>query len=237
MGTLTTKSKAAAGQSPGRPGKGSFARTPRTPIASLEGTVLSALRAARTTLDVSKAAGARTTPAHGKALPSASRSRQPLRLAEQSRELREALESTGLMQVRTVRIRPRGQADRRYVVEYSVDPSGDGAVLLRVRPASALDLPPELSSMLTTQQAAAVLNVSRPYVAQLVDSGTFSGVERTRSGHRRIPAAEVERVRDDMRAQRRQALDKVADMTADLRMKELGEAKKGAKQRWVAKKS
>jgi excisionase family DNA binding protein len=53
--------------------------------------------------------------------------------------------------------------------------------------------------MLTTQQAADRLHVSRPYIAQLVDHGKFEGVERTQSGHRRIPAAQVGRVHEEMR--------------------------------------
>jgi excisionase family DNA binding protein len=135
----------------------------------------------------------------------------------------------------TVRIRQQGLADRRLIVEYTPDPEDVQAVLLRVRPASNLSLPDAAAQMLTTQQAADRLNVSRPYVARLVDNGTFNGVERTQSGHRRIPVAEVERVQQQMRATRRTALDDITDATQDLRAREQADAKSKSKRRWVAK--
>jgi len=77
--------------------------------------------------------------------------------------------------------------------------------------------------------------VSRPYVAQLVDGGRFHGVQRTQSGHRRIPLAEVERVQQEMRSVRRAALDGMADAAHDRRESELLAAKSKSKRRWVAK--
>jgi excisionase family DNA binding protein len=106
---------------------------------------------------------------------------------------------------------------------------------MRVRPASNEPLPEAEPKMLTTQQAADRLNVSRPYVARLVDDGKFEGVERTQSGHRRIPAAEVERLHQEMRSARRAALDDMAEVTKDLRARELHAAKSKSKRRWVAK--
>ena len=156
-------------------------------------------------------------------------------MAKHARKLREQLAKFGLIHVETVRFRPQGLADRRLIVEYAPDPEDARSVLMRVRPASSEPLPNAAPRMLTTQEAADRLNVSRPYVAQLVDDGRFEGVERTQSGHRRIPAAEVERVHQEMRASRRAALDNMAEVTKELRTRELRAAKSKSKRRWVAK--
>jgi excisionase family DNA binding protein len=87
--------------------------------------------------------------------------------------------------------------------------------------------------MLSTQQAAEQLNVSRPYIVKLVDEGLFQGVERTQAGHRRIPAAEVERLRQDMQTSRHAALNRMDKLTSDLRKKELDAARTAAKRRWT----
>lgn len=89
--------------------------------------------------------------------------------------------------------------------------------------------------MLTTQEAADRLNVSRPYVVQLVGSGRFEGVQRTRSGHVRIPLREVERVEREMRSVRRAALADIAEATRGLRERELLTAKAKPRRRWTAK--
>jgi len=156
-------------------------------------------------------------------------------MATHARKLREQLAKFGLVHVETVRFRPHGLADRRLIVEYAPDPEDARSVLMRVRPASNEPLPEAEPQMLTTQQAADRLNVSRPYVARLVDDGEFEGVERTQSGHRRIPAAEVERLHQEMRSARRAALDDMAEVTKDLRARELHAAQSKSKRRWVAK--
>lgn len=157
------------------------------------------------------------------------------KMARQARELREQLTRFGLIHVETVRFRPQGLADRRLIVEYAQDPEDAHSVLMRLRPATSAPFPAPGREMLTTQEAADRLNVSRPYVTKLVDSGKFKGVERTQSGHRRIPLAEVERVHQEMRSARRAALDDMAEITQDLRARQLGEAKSKAKRRRVAK--
>ena len=63
---------------------------------------------------------------------------------------------------------------------------------------------------LTTQQAASALNVSRPTVIRLVDEGRLAA--RMVGTHRRVPASAVLKLREEMIAERRQALD---DMVAD----------------------
>lgn len=133
----------------------------------------------------------------------------------------------------TVRMRPRGEPDRRFILSYAVDPDDAQALIFRIRPASARELGPEQPAMMTTQEAADRLNVSRPYIVKLVEDGAFQGVERTRAGHRRIPAEEVERVRAHMQDSRRTALNRMESATVDLRKRELEDARAASKRRWV----
>jgi excisionase family DNA binding protein len=128
-------------------------------------------------------------------------------------------------QERTVRMRRQGEPDRRFLLAYAVDPDDSDAVIFRVQPISDRDLGPPRAPMLSTQQAAEQLNVSRPYIVKLVDEGLFQGVERTQAGHRRIPAAEVERLRQDMQTSRHAALNRMDKLTSDLRKKELDAAR------------
>lgn len=88
------------------------------------------------------------------------------------------------------------------------------------------------TDVVSTQQAAERLNLSRPYVTKLIDDGRFQGVEGSDLGDRRIPTAEVDRVQNEMRASRRAALNEMEELTSDLRMKELEAARAKAK-RWV----
>jgi excisionase family DNA binding protein len=229
---------------------------PTSKVQSLEGTILRALSGA-TSKQVTKAVGESLeamTP-RGPSAKKTPASKRPLavkkapaalagglvgqaaaaEMAKHARKLREQLAKFGLVHVETVRFRPRGLADRRLIVEYAPDPEDARSVLMRVRPASSEPLPKAGPQMLTTQRAADRLNVSRPYVAQLADDGKFEGVERTKSGHRRIPAAEVERVHQEMRSARRAALDDMAELTKDVRARDLDVAKSKSKRRWVAK--
>jgi excisionase family DNA binding protein len=207
-------------------------------IQSLEGTILRALSGAAlgsTPKPVAKAVGKSLKPMTPRGPSRQVGKAAAAEMATHARKLREQLAKFGLVHVETVRFRPHGLADRRLIVEYAPDPEDARSVLMRVRPASNEPLPDAEPQMLTTQQAADRLNVSRPYVARLVDDGEFEGVERTQSGHRRIPAAEVERLHQEMRSARRAALDDMAQVTKDLRARELHAAKSKSKRRWVAK--
>lgn len=132
-----------------------------------------------------------------------------------------------------VRLRPKGGADRRIKVDYLPDPDHPGSVLMRLTPLSEAPLPASNPELLSTQAAANLLGVSRPYVAKLVDANVFKGVVRTHSNHRRIPMAEVERVKASMANTRRQALDELNTLDADLRQRELDEARLHPIPRWV----
>ena len=45
--------------------------------------------------------------------------------------------------------------------------------------------------MLTTEQAAELMDCSRPYVAMLIDNKKLAGATTTAGGHRRVPASSV----------------------------------------------
>lgn len=176
------------------------------------------------------AAPGRTTPPEGI---------DPAKLAtlqSYSRKLNEGLHQQGWMQVKTLRFRPKGEnIDRKFVVESSLDPMDNSAVILRVRPATAAELPEPGPKYLTTEQAAKVLNVSRPYVIGLADSGRLKGVMRTAANHRRIPETEVLRMRDLMHTEMRKGIQEIEELNSDLRQLELDEARKTVTRRWVAK--
>jgi excisionase family DNA binding protein len=115
----------------------------------------------------------------------------------------------------TVRIRRDG-IDRKVLVEYAPDPEDSTALLLRLRLASDDELPPSGKTpndeMMTTQEAADILNVSRPYVVKLIDTQALKGVKITAGGQRRVPRAEVERVHAQMRAVTDRALTEAANV-------------------------
>jgi excisionase family DNA binding protein len=60
---------------------------------------------------------------------------------------------------------------------------------------------------LTTQQAAKLLNVSRPTIVRLIEEGVL--VSRRVGSHRRVSLAELLLYRDEVVAKRREALDEM----------------------------
>jgi hypothetical protein len=73
-------------------------------------------------------------------------------------------------------------------------------------------------------------------VASLCDAGVFKGVTKTQGGHRRIPEPEVLRVRQEMQATRRAALDEMLDLAQPAMEAEAARANFGARgkgRRWV----
>jgi excisionase family DNA binding protein len=78
------------------------------------------------------------------------------------------------------------------------------------RAVSLVPLEPEI----TTQQAADLLNVSRPYVVGLIEKGTLPA--RMVGNHRRLPLQDVLAYKADSRAKRRQALHELAAYDQEL---------------------
>jgi excisionase family DNA binding protein len=67
---------------------------------------------------------------------------------------------------------------------------------------------------ITTQQAAELLNVSRPYVVAMIDKGTLPA--RMVGNQRRLPLKDVLAYRADNRARRRQTLRDLAALDQEL---------------------
>lgn len=212
---------------------------------TLESTVLAMLSSARAATQLkttSATSRSRTKPPSAKSKPPQAFSGpgtgmlpegiDPAKLAtlqSYGRKLNEGLHEQGWMQVKTMRFPPKGEnIDRKFVVESSLDPMDNSAVILRVRPATAAELPEPGPKYLTTEQAAKVLNVSRPYVIGLVDAGTLKDVMRTGANHRRIPESELLRMRELMHTQMSKGIEEIEELNSDLPQRELDEAS-----RWV----
>jgi excisionase family DNA binding protein len=132
-------------------------------------------------------------------------------------------------------------ATRAQEVRRALEKQSAGRKTVRVqitagRKAEPLDLPPVVTRLLmdilketaaghavalvpvepeiTTQQAAELLNVSRPYVVGLIDKGTLPA--RMVGNHRRLPLQDVLTYRADRRAKRRQTLRELSAYDQEL---------------------
>jgi excisionase family DNA binding protein len=173
-------------------------------------------------------------PAKSEARGAKRRPKEPMARRSRTGKSNTLLPEAAAVYVDTVRIRPEG-VDRQLRMEYTRDPDDEKAMIVRIRLASEKALPepaPAKPDMLTTQAAADILKVSRPYVVRLIDTGKVAGVERTQAGHRRIPRAEVMRIQAKMRATRRTALDAWSDVES---VDEASERATKTKSRWAVK--
>jgi excisionase family DNA binding protein len=135
-----------------------------------------------------------------------------------------------------------GDVERAREVRRAIEQHGVDRSALRVQVAAAghkattVDLPPvvtrllmnilketaaghavtlvPLESEITTQQAAELLNVSRPFVVGLIDKGTLPA--RMVGNHRRLPLKAVLAYKADNRAKRRQTLRELSALDQEL---------------------
>jgi excisionase family DNA binding protein len=130
----------------------------------------------------------------------------------------------------------RAQEVRRALEKYSADRKALRVQIAAGRKAETLDLPPVVTRLLmsilketaaghavtlvplepeiTTQQAAELLNVSRPYVVSLIDKGTLPA--RMVGNHRRLPLQDVLAYKADSHAKRRQTLRELTALDQEL---------------------
>lgn len=85
-------------------------------------------------------------------------------------------------------------------------------VLEQVQQGKPISIIPHNAEM-TTQQAAAILNVSRPFVSKLLKTGELA--HEMRGTHRRIRIEEVLRYKHERSQTRRIALDRVAELSEE----------------------
>lgn len=78
------------------------------------------------------------------------------------------------------------------------------------KPVAVTDQPEEM----TPNEAAEFLNVSRPYIVKLMDSGTLP--YREVGSHRRIPFADLAAYRDQQAARSRKAMDELVALSQEM---------------------
>ncbi|MFT4437892.1 helix-turn-helix domain-containing protein [Caballeronia sp. 15715] len=76
--------------------------------------------------------------------------------------------------------------------------------------------------MLSTGEVATILNVSRPYVVRLADSGQLGAVKRNADGRRLIPAAAVEDYRREQNSNATIALNELAVISQEAGLYDAG---------------
>ena len=138
------------------------------------------------------------------------------KVAEQAKTALRVLSALPRRTERTVQVRPEGKAAGVSVTVPREAFDLFLEILGQMANGNAVTIVP-VHAELTTQQVAALLNVSRPYVVQLLDEGKIPS--RRVGAHRRVRAEDVlaSRLRDDKR--RKEILD---ELTAEAEKHGLG---------------
>ena len=133
--------------------------------------------------------------------------------------LKAKLHDVGVVSSAKVRLRPAHQPERRLNVEFYPDPSDKGVVFLRLSPAGpdeGIDMPmvagAPVEQLVTPQEVAEMLGVSRPYAAKLCDSKVFGHVDVSQGGHRKVVLSRVRAYVAERKAVST-ALDEMAELT------------------------
>ena len=103
---------------------------------------------------------------------------------------------------------PDGVAEDIPVVIYAVLRE----VFQHLKDGQAISLIPD-DTLLTTQQAAEILNISRPYLYRLLDTGEIPFIPV--GTHRKLRLADVEVLRERRRNESRKALNAIAELNED----------------------
>jgi len=85
-------------------------------------------------------------------------------------------------------------------------------VFQRLKDGQAISLIP-VDTLLTTQQAAEILNISRPYLYRMLDTGEIPFISV--GTHRKLRLADVEVLRERRRNESRKALNAIAELNED----------------------
>jgi DNA binding domain, excisionase family len=85
-------------------------------------------------------------------------------------------------------------------------------VFQHLKDGQAISLIPD-DTLLTTQQAAEILNISRPYLYRLLDAGDIPFIPV--GTHRKLRLADVEALRQRRRAESRKALDAIVTLNQE----------------------
>jgi excisionase family DNA binding protein len=136
------------------------------------------------------------------------------------RDMAEALESSrtlskyaNLKHVQVSIRNPNGGADDLILSGYAFQLLLD--ILAQISHGNAVSIVP-IHAELSTQEAANILNVSRPFLVSLLDNGALP--YRKVGTHRRILAQDLLAYKQEMGKKRGQALDELAELSQDLGM-------------------